>query len=104
MRACPPHAPTCSFVCERARLRVGLGAQASAPQRASTFRRRGLRVVRQVFQQAPAFNANIGAWNTARVTTLYAVHTAFGRHARSVWSARPLCAAALPMRVVCAHT
>ena len=37
--ACLPHAraPTCAFMRERARLRVGLGAQASAPQRASTF-------------------------------------------------------------------
>ncbi len=73
MRACPTHAPTCAFVRERACLRVGLGARASAPQRASTFHRRGLRVVRQVFLQAPAFNANIGAWNTARVTKLFAV-------------------------------
>ncbi len=31
------YAPTCAFVRERARLCLGLGAQASAPQRASTF-------------------------------------------------------------------
>ncbi len=38
----------------------------------------------QAFQSASAFNANIGAWNTARVTTLFAVCAALsaraGRH------------------------
>jgi hypothetical protein len=32
----------------------------------------------QVFQSVPAFNANIGAWNTARVTSLFRVCAAFG--------------------------
>ena len=32
----------------------------------------------QAFQSASAFNANIGAWNTARVTTLESVCAAFG--------------------------
>ena len=31
----------------------------------------------QAFTSASAFNANIGAWNTAAVTTLYAVCAAF---------------------------
>ena len=74
---------------EGARLRVGLGAQASAPQHASTFRRRGLRGVRQVFLQASAFNANIGAWNTASLTGLTDVCAAFCRRRapqRKRWS------------------
>ena len=32
----------------------------------------------QAFQSASAFNANIGAWNTAAVTTLSGVCAAFG--------------------------
>ncbi len=32
----------------------------------------------QAFQDASAFNANIGAWNTVRVTTLYSVCAASG--------------------------
>ncbi len=32
----------------------------------------------QAFYSASAFNANIGAWNTARVTTLYGVCVRFG--------------------------
>ena len=32
----------------------------------------------QAFNSASAFNANIGAWNTASVTTLYYVCAAFG--------------------------
>ena len=32
----------------------------------------------QAFSDASAFNANIGAWNTARITTLESVCTAFG--------------------------
>ena len=33
----------------------------------------------QAFFSATAFNANIGAWNTARVTTLQSVRATFGR-------------------------
>jgi surface protein len=33
----------------------------------------------QAFYSASAFNANIGAWNTASVTTLFYVCAAFGR-------------------------
>jgi surface protein len=36
----------------------------------------------QAFYSASAFNANIGAWNTARVTTLSYVRTASGPAAR----------------------
>ena len=63
----------------------------------------------QAFYVASAFNANIGAWNTARVSDLSRVCAAFrpaahhrGGRARPVFdAARPLCAAAPPMR---AHT
>jgi hypothetical protein len=69
----------------------------------------------QAFDCLSAFNADIGAWNTARVTTLNNVCAAFSaaaarhrrRHALGGSSMRrgPLCAAALPMRAcVCAQT
>ena len=69
----------------------------------------------QAFYEAYAFNANIGAWNTASVSTLYVVCAAFSalagapppRDALGGLSMRrgPLCAAAPPMRVrVCAQT
>jgi hypothetical protein len=68
----------------------------------------------QAFQSASAFNANIGAWNTASVTSLYDVCAASGRRratagvpgrARPGFDvARPFCAAAPPMRVrMCPH-
>jgi hypothetical protein len=52
----------------------------------------------QAFNSASAFNANIGAWNTARVTSLYSVFAASGPAARTMadalgWSfdaARPV--------------
>jgi hypothetical protein len=60
----------------------------------------------QAFYFASAFNANIGAWNTAAVTTLYQVCAAPGAAARTMADAPGwpsvrrgrLCAAALPMR------
>ena len=63
----------------------------------------------QAFATAKAFNADIGAWNTACVSDLNAVCAAFrpaarhrGELARPVFDAAPpLCAAAPPMR---AHT
>jgi hypothetical protein len=66
----------------------------------------GVRFGSQVFSGASAFNADIGAWNTARITTLDSVCAAFGPAARHrggrarpvVDVARPLCAAAPPMR------
>ncbi len=59
----------------------------------------------QAFFSASAFNANIGAWNTARVTTLTYVCAAPGPAARTMADALcrgsvrcgPLCAAAPPM-------
>jgi hypothetical protein len=68
-----------------------------------------LRVVgSQAFADASAFNANIGAWNTAAVTTLYMVCAALSgptashrrQDALGGWSVRRglLCAAAPPMR------
>jgi hypothetical protein len=60
----------------------------------------------QAFGSASAFNANIGGWNTAAVTTLSGVCAAPGPAARTMADALgrasvrrgPLCAAAPPMR------
>ncbi len=60
----------------------------------------------QAFWSASAFNADIGAWNTAAVTTLYWVCAAPGPAARTTADALGrasvlrglLCAAAPPMR------
>ncbi len=53
----------------------------------------------QAFARAAAFNANIGAWNTALVTTLSYVRAAFGPAARHRGGrARPGLDVALPMR------
>ncbi len=60
----------------------------------------------QAFQSASAFNANIGAWNTAAVTSLATVCAARGPAARTTADALGrasvrrgrLCAAARPMR------
>ncbi len=52
----------------------------------------------QAFWQNPAFNADIGAWNTASVTTLSWVCAAFGpaaRHRGGKRSAGARCGAAL---------
>jgi hypothetical protein len=52
----------------------------------------------QVFAGAKAFNANIGAWNTAAVTTLYAVCAARGPAARTMAGrARPGFGASRPV-------
>jgi hypothetical protein len=61
-----------------ARVRVGLGAHASAPKR-EPFRAASTACIfgSQVFYEAKAFNANIGVWNTASVTALNAVCAAF---------------------------
>ena len=66
----------------------------------------------QAFASASAFNANIGAWNTAAVTTLSYVCAASGPAARTTADALGrasvlrgrLCAAAPPMRVRVSHT
>jgi surface protein len=67
-----------------------------------------VRLGSQAFRSASAFNADIGAWNTARVTSLSYVCAAFSaraaRHSRrdalGGCSMRrgPLCAAGPPMR------
>ena len=80
----PAHECTCALV--------------SAPKCASTFI--GVDHVwlgSQAFREAPAFNTNIGAWNTAAVTTLYAVCTNFGqrRTTRRTRSVGVRCAAAV---------
>ena len=54
----------------------------------------------QAFYSASAFNANIGAWNTARVANMYSVCAASGpaaRHRRRRGRARPGFDAALPV-------
>ncbi len=57
----------------------------------------------QAFRGASAFNANIGAWNTARVTSLSYVCAAFsaGRRTTAAGRARRVVDAALA--IVCAH-
>ena len=61
-----------------ARARVCLGAHVSTPNmRALSVGVARLWSGEQVFSGAAAFNANIGAWNTASVTTLYDVCAAF---------------------------
>ncbi len=63
----------------------GFGRTRTAPQCASTFRRRGARrraaawFGSQAFGVASAFNSNIGAWNTARVSDMSNVCAALGR-------------------------
>ncbi len=62
----------------------------------------------QAFRSASAFNADIGAWNTASVSNLYVVCAAPGPGGAHKWRTRSagaamqrgrLCAAAPPMRV-----
>ncbi len=86
VRACRTHAPTC---CVRARVCAACDWAPTHPRRTVQARFVGVDRVRfgsQVFYNAPAFNANIGAWNTARVTTLERVCAAFparaARHRR----------------------
>ncbi len=72
--------------------RVHVRARVSVCFRADPFRRRTVRALSvgvdrvrlgsQAFAHASAFNANIGAWNTARVTCLAEVCAAFGPAAR----------------------
>jgi hypothetical protein len=94
MRARRTHAPTC---CVRVRARV------CVCDRAHTHPRRHMRapfigmdrvwLCSQAFDSASAFNANIGAWNTARVTTLAYVCAGF-------WARRRATAAGRARRVV----
>ena len=70
-----------------------------------------VRLGSQAFSSASAFNANIGAWNTASVTSLISVCAAFCRQraTRRAFSAGPRCRCAWRHRrcvcvCVCAHT
>ncbi len=77
MRARRTHAPTC---CVRARARMCVCDLARKhPCRHMRARSVGVDRVRfgsQAFQSVSGFNADIGAWNTASVTTLYYVFAA----------------------------
>jgi hypothetical protein len=82
MRARRSHAPTC---CGRARARVRVCNWVPTHARPH-MRARSVGVDRgwlgsQAFYQASAFNANIGAWSTARVTMLWEVCAAFSARA-----------------------
>ncbi len=67
-------------VCARARLCVCVWPHISVKHvRALSVGAESLRFGLQAFYKATAFNANIGAWNTAAVTSLSAVCAAFGR-------------------------
>jgi hypothetical protein len=82
MRARRTHAPTC---CARVRARVCVWDWARThPRRHIRARSVGVdrgRLGAQAFLSASAFNANIGAWNTARVTDLTTVCAAFSARA-----------------------
>jgi hypothetical protein len=109
MRARRTRACTC---CVRARARVCVCDWArSHPRRHVRARSVGVDcgwLGSQAFYSASAFNANIGAWNTAAVIDLSEVCAAFSaraaRHRRrdalggSSMRRGPLCAAAPPMR------
>ncbi len=102
--------PTCACLRVRVCVPVGIGAYASASNRASLFQRVDrVRLGLQAFYLAFAFNANIGAWNVASVSNMHEVCAAFGRrraiggvHAgtlgRSSMRRGRLCTAAPPIR------
>jgi surface protein len=65
---------TCAHRRARAHLCVRFGAHASAPRFRALRAAANFRVVgSQAFFSATAFNANIGAWNTASVTNMHEV-------------------------------
>ncbi len=74
---CGPAQHTCTLVrpCARARVCVCLGARVSAPKTCEPFPSAmdRVRLGSQAFGLASAFNANIGAWNTASVAVLSGV-------------------------------
>ena len=102
--ACVRHrrAHVCVGVCARAG-RCGSGRPGICAEnvRALSVGADGVRLGSQAFHQALVFNANIGAWNTASVTSLSAVCAAFGpgRRATAAGCARPFFDAA---RLLCA--
>ncbi len=102
-RTCATYAPrrACgrALVCVRGRARIRADACEHFPPPPSVAL-----IGSQAFYEASAFNANIGKWNTARVTTMSDVCAAPARRAprrtalgRSSTHARPLHAAAPPM-------
>ena len=86
MRACAPDAHPCALMGARAWVRACFGAHASAPNRASPCPSASTACGfgAQAFNSASAFNANIGAWNTARVTDVTQVCAAPGAAARTM--------------------
>jgi hypothetical protein len=82
MRASTSDAPTCCLgacVCTRACVWVWAHPQPRRTVQALSVGVDRVRLGSQAFYLASAFNANIGAWNTAAVTTLSYVRAAFGR-------------------------
>jgi hypothetical protein len=105
--------PCARVCCVRARARLRVCDWAS-PHPRRHVRARSVSVDRgwlgsQAFYSAEAFNANIGAWNTARVTMLDYVCPALSARRDALGGSsmrrRPLCAAAPNMRARgCAQT
>jgi hypothetical protein len=116
MRARRTHARTCcvrarACACASGRPRICAGTRERVPSVSTAAGWLGS----QAFYSASRFNANIGAWNTAGVTSLYGVCAA-----SSAWAARhprrdalggssmrrgPSCEAGPPMQAhVCAQT
>ena len=85
------HVCSCVHVFVRASVCVWLGARVSAPNRASRFFPSAWTACgsgSQPFASAYAFNANIGAWNTASVTTLHQVCAAISARRRATAGTR----------------
>ncbi len=83
MRACTPFAPTYAIVCVCTRARVCIWAHTNPRRRTGPSEHFPSMCDRiwlgaQAFCEAKAFNANIGAWNTASVTSLSYVCAASG--------------------------
>ena len=80
MRAYAPYGHTCASLCLRARLCVlrpmCIGAEPCEHVPPAVDR---VRLGSQAFASSSSFSANIGAWNTASLTSLYQVCAAFGR-------------------------
>jgi hypothetical protein len=111
MRACSSYLHACASLCARLRACVCFGACVPVPTRARPFRPavERVRLGSQAFYLTTAFSANIGAWNTARVSNMYQVCAAFrpARRARSVGArcGAALVATAPPMRArMCVRT
>ena len=75
MRACTTNAPTCASACACVFGHTRIRAETCELFPIGVDR---VRFGAQAFTSASAFNVDIGAWNTARVTTLYQVCAALG--------------------------